>query len=441
MRRLAWATLAVLLALVIPAAVFAAGFAVTMSRDFAVTAQPVPPRALPHPAGRIPVAVLLGANGSVATDVLGPYDVLADSSRFDVSTISTGPGPVALSGGLTTVPDYTVTDLRKGIAPSPRILIVPAWTDPAGAAEAPLREVIEQVHADGGLVVGICAGARVLVETDVLHGRKATSFWSDIDGLRHSHPETTWLAGTRWVQDGNVMTTAGVSSGILAALQLVRQFAGSDEAARIGARIAYPGWDPSATVSPAIPVRTIAAADYPYALGAVLPWLQPTYGLGLTEGVDEIDVAAAAELYGGVAFTARMVPVASGPMVTTAHGLRLLATPIDRAGDLDRLIVPGVDHTTLAAGKVPVYLPQAAARPGDSGFDPILRDIARHDGKAVAITAAKYIEYPAPPLPGPAGTPWRVLLLLGTVVLLAAAGATAPALVRRRLRRTGRGGS
>ncbi|MCU7724274.1 DJ-1/PfpI family protein [Actinoplanes sp. KI2] len=443
MRRLVRILLSVVLGLAIPAAVLGAGFVVTMGRDFTVhngsaesaeaaSAAAREPAAPAGGSGRIPVAVLLGANGSVATDVLGPYDVLADSARFDVYTVSVHAEPVALSGGLTAVPDHTTDDVRNGRAPLPRIVVVPAFTDPAGTDEAPLRDLVERVHDTGGLVVSVCAGARVLAQTNVLDGRRATSFWSDLPGLRRSHPRTTWVAGVRWVQDGNVMTTAGVSSGIIGSLHLVQQFAGADEARRIGARLHYPGWDPSTTTAPAIPARQVSAADYPYALHATLPWFQPTYGLGLTEGVDEIDVAAVAELYGAVAFTAHVVPVAPQPIVTTAHGLRLLATPIGRAPALDRLVVPGVRETTLAAGGVPTWLPQAEARPGDSAFDPVLRDIAAADGRAVAATAAKYLEYPVPALPDRTGRPWRIIGLVAGLVVLAAAGAVVPLRVRRR---------
>jgi putative intracellular protease/amidase len=440
MRRFVRTLLGVVLGLAIPAAVLGAGFAVTMGRDFtahtgtavSAHAQPDNPSTPPGDPGRIPVAVLLGANGSVATDVLGPYDVLADSARFDVYTVSVHTDPVALSGGLTAVPDYTADDVRNGQAPPPRIVVVPAFTDPAGKDEAPLRALIERVHDSGGLVVSVCAGARVLAQTDVLDGLQATSFWSDLPGLRRSHPRTTWVAGVRWVRDGDVMTTAGVSSGIIGALHLVQEFAGADEARRIGARINYPGWDPSTTTAPAIPARHTSAADYPYGLHATLPWFQPTYGLGLTEGVDEIDVAAAAELYGGVAFTAHVIPVARQPIVTTAHGLRLLATPVGAAPALDRLVVPGVQETTLAAGGASSFLPQAGARPGDSAFDPVLRDIAAADGRAVATTAAKYLEYPVPALPDRTGRPWRIIGLVAGLVVLALAGAAVPLLLPRR---------
>ena len=74
----------------------------------------------------------------------------------------------------------------------------------------------------------------------------------------------------------------------------------------------------------------------------VFPWLRPTVGVGLVEGVGELEVAAPFEVYAS-SFAARTVPIAAEATVTTRHGLRLVATPAN-AGALriDRLVVPGV---------------------------------------------------------------------------------------------------
>lgn len=419
-------TLGVLLGVAALAGILGGGFAVTMARDFSVPASAsgaaarIPVRASASVGGdRIPVAVLLGANGSVATDALGPYEVLARSARFDVYTVSVRREPVALSGGLAALPDYSVGDVLSGVAPEPAVVVVPAMADPDAAAEAPLRALIERTARRGNAVFGVCAGARVLAATEVLDGKRATSFWSDIPGLRSSHPETHWEDGVRWVQDGMVLTTAGVSSGIAGALHLVERYVGTDEATRIAAAIGYPAWQPGPAES--MPVNTIAVSDYPYPLAATLPWFQPTYGLALADGVDEIGVAAAAELYGGAAFIAHVVPVADGGVVRTAHGLTLLTTPRDQAGGLDRVIAPGGRES------------------GESAFDPVLRDIARQAGESVARTAAKYIEYPVGALPEGGSLPVRLVLLSAGAGVLATGVGTLPWAVRRAVRRARRG--
>jgi hypothetical protein len=166
-----------------------------------------------------------------------------------------------------------------------------------------------------------------------------------------------------------------------------------------------------------MPVNTISVSDYPYALAATLPWFQPTYGLELSDGVDEIGVAAAAELYGGAAFVAHVVPVADGGSVRTAHGLTLLTTPRDRAGHLDRLVAPG------------------AQSEGESAFEPVLRDIARSAGEPLARTAAKYIEYPVGALPTSGALPARLVVLGVAAVVLAVGIGMVPWGVRRLVRR------
>ncbi|WP_433675921.1 DJ-1/PfpI family protein [Microbacterium gorillae] len=435
LRRALCAALGVALAALTLVAIACAGFVTTMARDFSVpasTQQVTPPAITPARPDRIQVAILLGSGGTVATDAMGPYGVFAASDAFQVRTVSASREPVALSGGLATIPQATYADYADGRLPTPDLVVVPAISDPSGAGEADLRSFIERAHADGSRVMGVCAGARVLVETSVLDGRTATSFWSDLDGMRSAHPETTWVSGKRWVDDGNVLTTAGVSSGIAASLYVVQQLAGEDEAVRIADAVRYPHWEPTGSID--IPVNTVSLADYPYVLGATLPWGQPQYGLGLLPGTNEIDIAAAAELYGGAAFTAHVIPVAESAEITTEHGMTLLTTPVAEAGKLDRLIVPGATTTSTLTDQlsdVPVFLPAADAGDGNTSFDPILADIARTDGRATAMTAAKYIEYPLPALPAEEGSPIRVTLLAIGAVLLAVLVGLAPAGIRR----------
>ena len=105
-------------------------------------AYPRPPRAAPPqgwpprpvPQGRLTVAVVLGASGSVITDALGPYEVFARSPEFFVYTVSAGPAAM-LSGGLAVAPDYSLGDVDAGTAPEPDVVVIPAVVSPAGRKE------------------------------------------------------------------------------------------------------------------------------------------------------------------------------------------------------------------------------------------------------------------------------------------------------------------
>jgi putative intracellular protease/amidase len=339
--------------------------------------------ARPVPEGRLAVAVVLGASGSVITDAFGPYEVFARSPKFFVYTVSASRPTAMLSGGLAVVPDYSLEDVDAGLAPEPDVVVVPAVAAPNAKTEAPLREWITRRVDRGAHLLVVCNGSRLLAATGLLDGRRATSHWSSIRRLERSRPQVDWVRGQRYVQDGTLTTTAGVTSGVFGALRLVEQLAGAAEAQRVGQELAYPGWTLHGPTE--IRAQRWAPHDLAYLLAVVFPWLRPTVGVGLVEGVGELEVAAPFEVYAS-SFAARTVPIAAEATVTTRHGLRLVATPAD-AGALriDRLVVPGVgrieevDSQLLgwAAARGPnVELPNGGQAAGAFSFDAMLGDLA-----------------------------------------------------------------
>ena len=401
-------------------------------------AYPRPPRAAPAegwpppgpvPQGRLTVAVVLGASGSVITDALGPYEVFARSPELFVYTVSAVPAAM-LSGGLAVVPDYSLGDVDAGTAPGPDVVVIPAVLSPAGSKERPLREWLARRADRGAHLLGVCAGSRLLAAAGLLDGHRATSHWSRLRSLQRSRPQVDWVRGQRYVQDGKITTTAGVTSGVFGALRLVQQLAGATEAQRVGRELAYPGWTLDGPTG--IPAQRPAPRDLTNLLAALAPWRRPALGVGLAEGVGELDVAAPFEVY-ATSFAARTVPIAAGPTVTTRHGLRLIAAPADAtAPRVDRLIVPGVHRADQvdprlagwAAGRgLNLELPQAD---GEFSFDAMLRDLAAHADRATAHVTAKSIEYPTGHLHlAGAVWPWRPTTLLA----LTAAAATGAGLL------------
>lgn len=433
-RRVALGLLGAALSLATIGAVAFAGVAVGMGESYPRSSAAVAPAPRTVPPGAIVVAVVAGTGGSVISDVLLPYEAFARSPRFFVYTVAARRTPAPLSGGLHLVPDHTFAEA----APEPDVVVVPAVVDPG---EAPLRDWLTRRAARGAYVLGVCAGAKVLAVSGLLDGRRATSFWHNLGALRDDHPRVRWVAGQRYVEDGRIITTAGVTSGLVGALRLVELLAGGAEAERVGRALAYPGWSLGAPTE--IASQRLALADLPYALNAAFPWLRPAVGVGLVDGVGELDVAAAFEAYAGTSFAARTVPVAAGPVVTTRHGLRLLASPAgDAAPSLDRLVIPGVERPDPALARwaadrdLEVSLPHATRVPGEFSFDPVLRDLARHADRATARTTAKFTEYPAEHLRlTGAAWPWRATLLAVATIVLAVGVGLLPATLARRVGR------
>jgi putative intracellular protease/amidase len=410
-------------------------------------AYPRPPRAAPTeawpppgpvPQGRLTVAVVLGASGSVITDALGPYEVFARSPEFFVYTVSARPAAM-LSGGLAVVPDYSLGDVDAGTAPEPDVIVIPAIVSPAGRKEQPLREWLARRAGRGALLLGVCAGTRLLAAAGLLDGHRATTHWSRIKALQRTRPQVDWVRGQRYIQDGNITTTAGVTSGVFGALRLVQQLTSATEAQRVGRELAYPGWSLDGPTG--IPAQRPAPRDLTNLLAALAPWRRPALGVGLVEGASEIDIAAPFEVY-ATSFAARTVPIAATPTVTTRHGLRLIAAPADTtAPRVDRLIVPSIHRAdqvdprlaAWAAGRsLNIELPQAD---GEFSFDAMLRDLAAHADRATARVTAKSIEYPTGHLhlAGPAW-PRRPATLLALTIAAAAGAAVLPAAVRRHRR-------
>ena len=363
---------------------------------------------------RLVVAFVAGRSGTVASDLLAPYDIFASSPAFTTYVVAESAGPAPLESGPAVVPTYTFADVDADPALTPDLVVVPALTKPTSETEAPLRRWVSRRHDAGARVLSVCAGALVIAATGMLDGLDATSHWSRIGALQHQHPAVHWLRGRRYVEDGTVTTTAAVTSGVQGALHLVAELAGPAEAQRVADQHPELGWTPDE--SSTIAKDHFALRDWPVGLNYLEPWFRPTIGIALHDGVGELDAIAAFEVY-GQSSAAHAIAVGTGDTVRTRHGLVLRTTPLSRAPDLSRVV-----------------------EPGGGGFEAALQDLADHSDASTARTTAKMIGYRTTGLTaGPAHRSWRTVLLgLASLVLALLVGA-GPAYLSRRRRRARRG--
>ena len=399
--------------------------------------QPPPPANRSTSDGTFVVAVALGASGTVSSDALAPYEVFASSPRFTVYAVAATTGPAPTQGGPDIVPTYTFADTATGRAPRPDVVVVPAVNSPDSRQEAPLRRWVTDQANDGARILGVCYGSGVLAATGLLDGRTATSHWSRIRQLTKAHPVHVRVRGQRFVQDGAITTTAGVTSGIPGALRVMSDLAGPREAARVGRTVGYPNW--SATAPTDIPIQSFNSGDVPIGLNAVLPWGRPTVGITLTDGIGEIDLASSFEVF-DVSYAARAVPLSVTGTITTQHGLVVRTNTLTDDPTPTRLAVPGPGGTIDPAIKewaAQRHVPIDAVHGTAAGFDGALKYLASRAGHTTAVSAGKMIDYPTAHLrlEGPAGT--RIPALTACALALAGLAAAAPTLMQRsrRLRR------
>ena len=230
---------------------------------------------------RLVVAFVAGTHGTVASDLLAPYDIFASSPAFttyvvadaaDPGTPRRRPGPRA---------DAHVRRRRRRPRPDAR----PGRRARPHQAHRRQRSSLARPGwptstTHGAKVLGVCSGAIVLAATGMLDGLDATSHWSRISALEKSRPAVHWMRGRRYVEDGSVTTTAAVTSGVPAALHLVAELAGPAEAQRVADLHPELHWTPTRATT--IAADHFAVGDWPVGLNFVMPWFRPTVGIALT---------------------------------------------------------------------------------------------------------------------------------------------------------------
>jgi putative intracellular protease/amidase/YHS domain-containing protein len=197
-----------------------------------------PPPLIPPAQGEIPVAFLI-SEGAVVIDFCGPWEVFQDVPRigraaggFNLYTVAETTNPIHASGGMKIVPDYSIDN-----APTPKIVVIPAQS---GASE-PTREWVRKVTRQSDLTMSVCNGAFLLASTGLLAGRSATAHHSAYSDLAMAYPNISVKRGVRFVEDGNLATAGGLTSGIDLALRVVERYFGQEMARKTAYAMEYQG--------------------------------------------------------------------------------------------------------------------------------------------------------------------------------------------------------
>lgn len=175
-------------------------------------------------------------SGVEVLDFAGPMEVFAYAG-YEVFTVSKTKDPIISQGILTIIPDYSIKD-------APEADILAFFGGNSGAASGD-KEVIDWVkNQSPEYYFSVCTGAFVLAEAGVLDGQTVTTFHESIPSLESRYPKAKVLKDARYVDNGNIITTAGVSAGIDGALHLVAKLQGLLLAERAAFYMEYDKWSP-----------------------------------------------------------------------------------------------------------------------------------------------------------------------------------------------------
>lgn len=312
------------------------------------------------------IAVVAYNPATELTDFVVPYGVLAESGVADVLAVSTSEGPIQTAptlrfGGQATLREF---DARHPLGAD--YVIVPNIYE--GEDDLPLRTWLHEQAAKGSFIVGICDGVPTLAKAGLLEGKRATTHWRTIDRLERAHPGTRWLRNTRYVADGRIITTSGVSASIPISIALVEAIAGRARAEALGKTLGASDWSSKHnslqfSLTPAFFMRALA--------NKAMFWRHEDLGIDVAAGADEIRVALFADAWGRTRRSMAYTVAASGEPVMSRRGL--LIYPDRVAGK-----PPATSRTLSLLESVPPV----------QALDRALEDIARdYDGKTAEFVA------------------------------------------------------
>ena len=190
---------------------------------------------------------ILVFDGVEVLDFCGPFEVFSvvrlveerrreDPSPFEVILVAERTEVVTATGGLKVTPDVSVA-----ACPSLDVLVVPGgWGTRREIDNPVLREWIAQRGRQVETLTSVCTGAMLLGHAGLLDGRHATTHWRSLDWMSESFPRVTVERDLHVVEDGNVLTSAGISAGIDMSLRVVARYHGEAIARATARHMEYP---------------------------------------------------------------------------------------------------------------------------------------------------------------------------------------------------------
>lgn len=196
------------------------------------------------------------------SDFSGP-----DLPRFHLLVCGENPGPLSTTAGFSIDVTHGLAALAKA-----HTVIVPSWHDPMVKPSGALLKALRLAHRRGARIVGLCLGAFVLAEAGLLDGRPATTHWALADVFARMYPQVALQPDVLYVDDGDVLTSAGTAAAIDCCLHLLRRDHGADAANRVARRMVVAPQRQGGQAQYVEQALPVSGTDH--RLSALLDWVQ-----------------------------------------------------------------------------------------------------------------------------------------------------------------------
>jgi putative intracellular protease/amidase len=274
--------------------------------------------ALKPPKRPRPVIAVIGINdGTETTDYLMPTGILRRADVAEVLLLATSPGPVNLYPALKVDSDFSIEQFDARYPEGADFVIVPAMQRPD---DATVLTWLRAQSKSGAIIVGVCAGATVVANAGLLDGKRATTHWYFLREMRERHPRIQYVPDRRFIVDGGVATTTGISASMPMAVTLVEAIAGRAKAAETAKELGLRTWDASHRSEPFRISRDFA---FQVAHNRAYFWRHEEMNIELTPGMDGVTLALMADAWSRT-YRSRAVTYAAMPdAVEVRYGFRI----------------------------------------------------------------------------------------------------------------------
>jgi len=186
---------------------------------------------------------LLAFDDMEALDFAGPYEVLTTASRvakgrgmdtpFSVTSVASA-AVIRARAGLAIVPDHHLRDVA-----SADVVVVPGGVTSVVERDEEVTRWIARAAARAEVVASVCTGVFLLAAAGVVSDHHVTTHWEDVDELSARYPDLRVRRDVRWVDEGHLVTSAGISAGIDMSLHLVERLVSTELAAATANQMDY----------------------------------------------------------------------------------------------------------------------------------------------------------------------------------------------------------
>lgn len=297
----------------------------------------------PRREGRPVIAIVARNDGTEITDFLLTHAVLQRADIAEVHAVAPRSGRVSLYPALHVEVTEDLASFDQAHATGADYVIVPAMSDSTDGA---ILTWLKQQSDHGARIIGICAGALVVANAGLLDQRRFTTHWFYLDELREHHPTAVYVPDQRYVIDGNIATTTGISASVPTMLALIESIGGHDKAQALATEFGVDSWTP-------VHDSSLFGLNFPRGLSFILNkmafWRNDQMRVDVVDGMDDITLGLTADSWSRTghiqvqAAAPAPVKLRSGitllPEAATEDAVRLPLTPnLNPMEQLDRTL-------------------------------------------------------------------------------------------------------